>query len=152
MKYKSKEKINIIWLFGVSTFLFILDSGFEFHLSDITTIHVLFLSISVLLAFTFNGVLSKEVDESENTFSVKYMYGLLKKDFSKKDLFSKHTDSSLICPGGPYMVSNVHIKLNDGKRTTIIYPFGTSNFQDLAISLKKHSVTYKSKLAKSESI
>ena len=121
----------------VFSFLTLLDLGFELDLSEISGLHILLLSIFACVALTFNGILSKEVNESDEKYLVSYMYGIIEKEFIKSELFSNYSDSNLVCPSGPILVSNEHIKLNDGHKKTIIYPIGTSDFEKLTIRLKK---------------
>ena len=96
-------------------------------------ISMLFLN---LLGIPFIGAFCKTVIEDKDGFEVHYMFGFQKKWFGKDFLTFNHSKESLLFPEATHRVSNEHIKFWDGGKSTIIYPMGTANFQQLSQRVK----------------
>ena len=104
-----------------------------FNLNNYSYIHLL----ASLPALIVLGIYCKKVTETEDSFIVSFLYGLRRKVFLKNELFTKYSDSTLINPAEPFIVSNEHIKLEDKEKESIIYPMGTFKFEKLKIKLQK---------------
>jgi hypothetical protein len=83
------------------------------------------------------GAFCNEVIETEDSYIVKCMLGLITYTFLKKEIRSTYSDLHLLTPTTPHIVSNEHIKITNGRKTSIIYPIGTRSFKQLSVELEK---------------
>jgi hypothetical protein len=132
--FKSQALCNYLLFVGFSVLMTAGQNGFQMNKAFI--VGLIFWS---LMPLPIVGILSKEVIETEDSYNISYMFGLLKKVFKKAELLSKHSDGTLFVPGNCIVVSNKHIKFKDNNKSCIIYPIGTSKFETLKIRLEKQN-------------
>lgn len=137
MKNETREYKALVlsnYLIGLIAALFLAFLENRFQFDKIFFYNLIYWPI-ILLPFV--GIFCKKVIETDESFYISYMFGLLKKEFKKADLLSKYSDETLFVPSPSLIVSNKHIKFKDEDKTCIIYPFGTSKFKTLRIRLEK---------------
>ena len=131
--YKALNFENYCLFVGLALIMSWIENGFKFD--QIFVYQIIYWPI---IAIPLVGLFCKKVIETQESFTVYAMFGLLKKEFIKSAFDSEHTDKSLLVPGERFhIVSNRHIKFQDKEKSCIVYPIGTGKFETLKIRLEK---------------
>ena len=134
MKYKSNSIFFIALIFIAIHGPFVLDFLYGYPLEETMKELVEMYSFPNLawviggwvILLTVVGGFCKEVIETEHTFIVKGMLGLINYTYNKKNMIALHLDQNS---------KSEHIKMKEGKKTSIIYPVGTRKFYQLTDTL-----------------